>query len=154
MQHEVKASRRFTAVMRCVGTTSEPQKEEQSANELEATPVQQDTESAFLKKARELVMQNLDDTDYNRDRMAADLGMSVSSLYTRLHDVSGLSIQNFIQNIRLNAAVDILRRDPSIRISELAYSVGFNTPKYFSQCFKKEFGMLPGEYAKTNALSQ
>ena len=150
MQHEVKASRRFTAVMRCVGTTFEPQKEEQSANELEATPVQQDTESAFLKKARELVMQNLDDTDYNRDRMAADLGMSVSSLYTRLHDVSGLSIQNFIKNIRLNAAADILCRDSDFRISELAYSVGFNTPKYFSQCFKKEFGVLPGEYAKKN----
>jgi len=34
----------------------------------------------------------------------------------------------------------------SIRISELAYAVGFNDPKYFSACFKKEFGMLPSEY--------
>lgn len=51
--------------------------------------------------------------------------------------------------MRLNAATDILRKEPDIRIQELAFRVGFNTPKYFSQCFKKEFGMLPKEYAAT-----
>lgn len=140
MQREVEASRRFTAMMRSVGTTFEPQQEEES------TPQQSEAEPELLNKAKTLVIQHLDDAEYNRDRMAADLGMSVSSLYTRLHDVSGLSIQNFIQNIRLNAAADILRRTPDIRISELAYTVGFNTPKYFSQCFKKEFGALPREW--------
>ena len=41
----------------------------------------------------------------------------------------------------------------NIRVSELAYAVGFNDPKYFSACFKKEFGMLPSEYMERFVLS-
>lgn len=99
-----------------------------------------------MAKATQLVKAHIDDADYNRDSMAADLNMSVSTLYKRLRGCTDMSIQTFIQTIRLNAACDILRAEPDIRISELAYRVGFNTPKYFSQCFKREFGMLPGDF--------
>ena len=53
----------------------------------------------------------------------------------------------FIRNIRLKAACRIMEeKGSSVRVSDLAYAVGFNDPKYFSSCFKKEFGMLPTEY--------
>ena len=42
----------------------------------------------------------------------------------------------------------IIRSNPNILISEVATQVGFNTPKYFSKCFKKEFGIFPKEYAE------
>lgn len=113
---------------------------------VQSTATSRDAE--FVAKATQLVRDHLDDSEYNRDRMAADFNMSVSSLYNRLRDCTGLSIQVFIQTIRLNSACDILKAEPDIRISELAYRVGFNTPKYFSQCFKKEFGVLPGDYMK------
>lgn len=103
-------------------------------------------EALFVSRATALVRENLTDSEYNRDRLAADLGMSISSLYNRLRDSTDMSTQVFIQTIRLNAACDILKANPDIRISELAYKVGFNTPKYFSQCFKKQFGVLPGDY--------
>jgi len=136
MQREVQASRRFTAIMNSV----------EKAEAVSETSVIPQKQTAFLTRARELVLAHLDDSEYNRDRMAADMGMSASSLFSKLREVTGMNIQTFIQNIRLNAAADILRQEPDIRISELAYRVGFNTPKYFSQCFKKEFGVLPGEY--------
>lgn len=107
-------------------------------------------DAEFIAKATQLVNEHIDDADYNRDRMAADFNMSVSTLYGRMRECTGLSIQNFIQTIRLNAAAEILTHDPFIRINELAYRVGFNTPKYFSQCFKKKFGVLPGDYLKAS----
>jgi ligand-binding sensor domain-containing protein/AraC-like DNA-binding protein len=134
MQREVQASHRFTAIMNSRPTPR------LSQNKGEPSP--------FLTRARELVLAHLDDSEYNRNRMAADMGISASSLFSKLREVTGMNIQTFIQNIRLNAAADILRQEPDIRISELAYRVGFNTPKYFSQCFKKEFGVLPGEYVQ------
>ena len=129
MQQELKASRRFTA------TYSAPSQTKRAGRE-----------SAFLTQATELVRKHLDDPEFNRDRMAEELGVSVSTLFSRLKDLTGMNVNTFIQNIRLNAAADILQRDHSIRISELAYRVGFNDPKYFSQCFKKEFGVLPRKW--------
>jgi AraC-like DNA-binding protein len=46
----------------------------------------------------------------------------------------------------LKTACKVIEEKKKIRISELAYSVGFNDPKYFSACFKKEFGLIPSEY--------
>lgn len=149
MRREVKASRHFSTMMRSADAIYS------SANA--TTMVTTDTtalnpDADFLARAHQIVMANLGDTAFNRDALARELGMSVSSLYTRLRAVCGMSIQTYIQNLRLNAAADILRKEPDIRISELAYRVGFNTPKYFSQCFKREFGMLPGEFVKTYSL--
>jgi AraC-like DNA-binding protein len=36
--------------------------------------------------------------------------------------------------------------DPTLRVSDLAYSVGFHDPRYFSTCFKKQFGIQPKEF--------
>ena len=64
-----------------------------------------------------------------------------------MKSLTGLNTSAFIRNIRLKAACQIMEeKSGSIRVSELAYVVGFNDPKYFSSCFKKEFGMLPTEY--------
>lgn len=146
MRREWKASRRFSTILQSAQMTVDTpfQKEEPSLH----PSIEGQRNATFVAHATQLVHDHLDDSDYNRDRLAADLGMSVSSLYARLRENTDLSIQTFIQTIRLNAACDILRQETDIRISELAYRVGFNTPKYFSQCFKKEFGMLPGEYVK------
>lgn len=154
MRQEMKASRRLSTMLQCqqmdetklsVGLTDTVDAPDAVSENVDSRSYRH-KDAEFMDRAMRLVRDNLDDSTYNRDRMAADLGMSVSTLYTRLRNVTGLSIQTYIQTIRLNMACDILRKEPDIRISELAYRVGFNTPKYFSQCFKKEFGILPGEY--------
>ncbi len=100
----------------------------------------------FLKDAIACVNKHLDDADFDQPQMVDDLGTSKSTLYKKLKTLTGLNPSAFIRNIRLKAACQIMDEKKSLRISELAYAVGFKDAKYFSSCFRKEFGMLPREY--------
>ena len=105
-------------------------------------------DQAFITRATEVVMQHLADGDYNRDSFAKDMVMSESTLYNKVKATTGQTVIAFITSIRLKEAQHIIRSNPNILISEVATQVGFNTPKYFSKCFKKEFGIFPKEYAE------
>ena len=167
MQQELEASRRYSSIVQSAqiyadhnannadiaNGNAETSADKPQAADMRAWAIQQ-RDAEFIAKATQLVNEHLADVEYNRDRMAADFNMSVSTLYGRMRDCTGLSIQNFIQTIRLNTAAKILVSEPLIRINELAYRVGFNTPKYFSQCFKKKFGVLPGDYVKGDTTSR
>ena len=100
----------------------------------------------FLKRAYECVHQHLSDSEYDREAFANDMGASASTLYNKLRALTGMNVSNFIRDQRMKAAMEIIRRSPDIRISDIAYKVGFKDPKYFSTCFKKEFGIQPSEY--------
>lgn len=101
----------------------------------------------FMQRAIDCVNRHLDDCSFDQPQFIDELGTSKSTLYKKLKSLTGLNTSAFIRNIRLKAACRIMEaKGPSIRISELAYAVGFNDPKYFSSCFKREFGMLPSEY--------
>ena len=104
----------------------------------------------FLESVIAKIMEHILDSDYGREQLAADLCISSSSLYNKLRAITGQNITSFITSIRLKEACRILRAEPAIRVSELSYRVGFSTPRYFSQCFKKEFGMLVKEYVEKN----
>ena len=92
------------------------------------------------------MQKHLSDTEYNRDTFAADMGMSASSLYNKLRSVTGLSVSSFMRDIRMKEACRIAKEEPNIRVSELAYRVGYKDPKYFATTFKKDVGMQPTEY--------
>ena len=108
----------------------------------------------FLKRASECVYAHLDDSDYDRDTFASDMGASASTLYNQLRALTGLSVSSFIRDIRMKEAMRIAQKQPDIRISDLAYKVGFKDPKYFSTCFKKDFGMQPTEYIERLSKAQ
>ena len=74
------------------------------------------------------------------------MGASTSTLYNKLRSLTGMNTSSFIRNIRLKTACSIAKQNPKIHVSDLAYKVGFKDPKYFTTCFKKEFGMLLSEY--------
>ena len=103
----------------------------------------------FLRKATECVHQHLDDSDYDRDTFAADMGASASTLYNKLRALTGLNVSGFIRDIRMKEAMRMAQQNPQTRVSDLAYRVGFKDPKYFATCFKKEFGMQPSEYIES-----
>ena len=103
-------------------------------------------EKIFVENVIAKIMEHITDSDYGREQLAADLCISSSSLYNKLRATTGQNITGFINSIRMKEACRILRQQPDIRINELAYRVGFSTPRYFSQCFKKEFGMIVKEY--------
>ena len=108
-------------------------------------------DNEFLEKAMTCVHNHLDDSDYDRDSFASDMGMSASSLYNKLRAVTGMNATSFIRDIRMKEACRLAKSTPGIRVSDLAYSVGYKDPKYFSTIFKKEFGMQPSEYIESIA---
>ena len=108
-------------------------------------------DNEFLEKAMTCVHNHLDDSDYDRDSFASDMGMSASSLYNKLRAVTGMNATSFIRDIRMKEACRLAKSTQGIRVSDLAYSVGYKDPKYFSTIFKKEFGMQPSEYIESIA---
>lgn len=101
----------------------------------------------FLQRAIECVNNHLENGTFDQAQFADEMRTSKSTLYKKLKSLTGLNTSAFIRNARLKAACRIMEeKGNSVRISELAYAVGFNDPKYFSVCFKKEFGMLPTDY--------
>ncbi len=101
----------------------------------------------FLQRAIDCVNGHLEDAEFDQPQFADEMKTSKSTLYKKLKSLTGLNTSAFIRNVRLKSACRIMEeKGGNIRISELAYAVGFNDPKYFSSCFKKEFGMLPSEY--------
>ena len=79
--------------------------------------------------------------------MAKELGMSRVQLYKRLLPVTGSTPIEFIRQIRLRRAEQLLR-ESQLSVSEVAYSVGFNNPRYFSKYFKEMYGVMPSQYKK------
>ena len=105
----------------------------------------------FLDKVIASVQKHIDDSDYDREAFASDMGMSSSSLYNKLRAVTGMNATSFIRDMRMKEACRLVKSTPGIRVSDLAYSVGFKDPKYFATIFKKEFGMQPSEYIESIA---
>ena len=103
----------------------------------------------FLNRAKTCVLKHLDDADYDRDAFAADMGASASTLYNKLRSLTGMNVSTFIRDIRMKEAYRIAQANPDIRVSDLAYRVGFHDPKYFSTSFKKYFGTQPKEFLES-----
>ena len=103
----------------------------------------------FLNQALELVIAHLGDEEYDRESLASDMGASSSTVYNKLRSITGLSVSSFIRDTRLKEARRIAEEDPRLRVSDLAYKVGFRDPRYFSTCFKKQFGVLPKDFMES-----
>lgn len=110
----------------------------------------------FIQKAVDCVNRHLEHSDFDQQQFAEEMNVSKSTLYNKLKTLTGLNTSSFITNIRLKAACRVMDQNRNIRISDVAYAVGFNDPKYFSSCFKKEFNMRPTEYIErfTGATSE
>ena len=104
----------------------------------------------FLEKMINVVEENLSDDQFDVVALGHALGLSKSTLYRKTKALLDLSPSEFVKNIRLKHACQIMDKDKSIAVSEVAFSTGFSDPRYFSTCFKAEFGMTPSEYQKTS----
>ena len=100
----------------------------------------------FVQRAIRCINEHMMDSDYDRETFAADMGSSVSTLYNKIRAVTGKNITNFVRDIRINAACKMARENPDLRVSDLAYQVGFKDPKYFATSFKRVMGIQPKEY--------
>lgn len=99
----------------------------------------------FLKKIMKTIYDNYSDPNFDQNQLSDIMNLSKSTVYRKLKALTGMTTGNLIKDVRLKKAHELLMKKGSSRISEIAYLVGFNDPKYFSLCFKKEYGMLPSE---------
>jgi signal transduction histidine kinase/DNA-binding response OmpR family regulator/ligand-binding sensor domain-containing protein len=99
----------------------------------------------LIEKARNTVLKNLDNSEYNIDDFCNDLGMSRMQLYRKFKAVTGLSANSFIRKVRLHKAAELLKSG-ELSVKEVTYDVGFIDLKYFRKCFYEEFGVNPSEF--------
>jgi signal transduction histidine kinase/AraC-like DNA-binding protein/CheY-like chemotaxis protein len=103
------------------------------------------SEQDFLRKLNKLIDANIESSTYTVEDLAKDLHISRVQLYRKVKAIFGISVSDHISNIRLEKSKELLL-NTNQNISEIAYSVGFSSPNYFSTSFKNKYGITPKEY--------
>jgi YesN/AraC family two-component response regulator len=102
-------------------------------------------DNKFLKQSVDIVEGHMIDSEFGVQSLAEKLNISRSLLHKKLTAIVGQSANDFIVSIRLKHSAKLIL-EGNKKISEIAYQVGFNDPKYFTRCFKKHFGKTPSAY--------
>ena len=103
----------------------------------------------LLNTAYTIIASKYTDTEYGVDEFVRDIGFSKTWVNQRLQEINGSSIGQFMKAYRLGVAKSVLDSDtPVTSITDLALSVGFSDPKYFTRCFKAIYGILPSDLLK------
>jgi signal transduction histidine kinase/DNA-binding NarL/FixJ family response regulator/streptogramin lyase len=103
-----------------------------------------ETENPFLKNLYAIIEDMIDDPQLGASKLAEKNAMSLRTLNRKLNTMIGLTAGDLIRQYRLQKSLTLLKEGHNI--SEAAYMVGFETPAYFSQCFKEQYGVSPRDY--------
>ena len=104
--------------------------------------ISNEIDKSFLKQLRKIIQENLADSDLSVEQIGDEIGLSRVQLYRKVKALTGYSPVEIVRKARLTRARHLLRTTEK-SVSEVAYSVGFSTPSYFSKCYKDEFGENP-----------
>lgn len=102
----------------------------------------------FMDKLIELMNQNMDNGDLVVDDLVQEMAVSRSVFFKKLKTLIGLSPIEFIKEVRVNRAAQLIR-DGEYNMTQISYMVGINDPRYFSKCFKQKFNMTPTKYKES-----
>jgi YesN/AraC family two-component response regulator len=103
-----------------------------------------DLEEQFMSKVLQVIQTHLAEEEFSIEQFGKEVGMSRMQLHRKLKALTGKSASNYLRSIRLNKAKKMIEEQKG-SISEIAYSVGFSSPQYFTRSFKDEFGYPPSE---------
>ena len=101
----------------------------------------------LLSRAMAFIEKNMDNNDYDVDEFVFDMAVGRTILYQKIKDLTGMSIKEFILDIRLKRAAQLLK-DSDLNVAEVSDRTGFANPKYFSVCFKRRWNLSPSEFKK------
>jgi signal transduction histidine kinase/ligand-binding sensor domain-containing protein/DNA-binding response OmpR family regulator len=104
-------------------------------------------DEALITKAIKVVEEHISDIDFSVETLSTALGLSRGHLYKKLIAITGKGPIEFIRTVRLKRGRQLLEKS-QMQIAEIAYEVGFNSPKRFAKYFREEFGSLPSEYLR------
>lgn len=99
----------------------------------------------FLDKIHHVIEENIDNSDFNIDSIADNIGISRSAFFKKLKSLTGLAPVDTIKEFRLSKSLELLK-NTDLTVSEVAYAVGFKESGYYGKCFRKKYGQTPTEY--------
>lgn len=112
----------------------------------EDIPMPTNLDNEFMQKVTVLVKENLG-KDLTVDTLCAGMNMSRTSFYNKIKALTGMAPNDFIRNIRMQEAAALLKSQ-RYTVAEVADMMGFADPKYFTDTFKKFYGVPPSIYKK------
>ncbi len=101
----------------------------------------------FVEKAIQIVEENINNADFSVEELAAKLNISRGYLYKKIVKITGKNAIEFIRLIRMKRAQQLLA-ESQLQIAEIAYKLGYNSPKVFTKHFKEKFGITPSEFIR------
>ena len=108
----------------------------------EEMPAPRSQDTIFAEQLNEAIRKNMGDTNLKMDDLGEEMGLSRVQLYRKVKAITGLSPVELLRQMRLQRGYALLQ-STNKTVNEIAYEVGFGTPGYFSNCFKKQFGKYP-----------
>lgn len=110
-----------------------------------AVPDLGQSDKQFMKKVMEVIEKNFSNPNFGVKELIFQINMSYSVIYKNFISLTGIPPVQFLLLYRLEVAKKILKqnRNNNVTVSQIAYQVGFNDPKYFTRCFVKEYNMTP-----------
>ncbi|NDV64788.1 AraC family transcriptional regulator [Bacteroides sp. 224] len=125
-----------------------PEQQQAFEKETEVTPNDitiSSPDKEFIENVLNMIEKNISNSEYSIEDLSQDMAMSRVSLYRKINSITGNTPTEFVKTIRLKRAAELLKKG-KLTVSEVAYEVGFSSPSYFTQAFKKMFGVLPTNY--------
>ena len=107
--------------------------------------------STFIEEAEALILQHLANEQFGVSQLADAMNMSRSNLLRKIKKQTRLSASQFIRQVRLKEAMELLKEDSST-VSEISFQVGFGSTSYFIKCFREQYGYPPGEVGKDTVV--
>lgn len=110
--------------------------------------IEESRDKIFMDRAMELMKLHYAEAEYGLDAFVRDMGYSKTLVNQKMQSLAGMPIGQFMKNFRLDMGRQLLEQGKGdANVSEVAYAVGFNDPKYFTKYFKQRFGCLPSSFS-------
>jgi AraC-like DNA-binding protein len=106
-------------------------------------------DAALMEKIMKVINARIDDSNFNVEALAEEVGLSRVQLHRRVKELTGITVGEFIRNLRLQQAAKLLAAGDTT-VAQVTYAVGIANPTHFSSAFKKHFGVTPSEYIAKN----
>ena len=99
-------------------------------------------DNEFIKNTLNYINENINEPELSVEVLASKVFLSRSQLYRKIKTLTGVSVNEFIRNVRLEKAKELIELGND-NITEISFKVGFSSPSYFTKCYKEKYGHLP-----------
>ncbi|SNR16792.1 helix-turn-helix domain-containing protein [Tenacibaculum jejuense] len=104
----------------------------------------------FLLKIKLFIISKPCNEKINVKEIANEFNLSERTILRRIKAKTGLTTINFINQCKMEHSIHLMNKEKDLSIAEITYCLGYNTPSYFSKCFKETYNKTPSEIKKYN----